>query len=264
MFSCTLILAPLVYSRMSGPPRALASPGAAYCVLTTATVCSPPPPSSQCPNASHAPHCRSAHCIAILTPCPLGPQPSAAPPSVQAATLDRLPAPPAPPAPPAHIPVPAYCPYYSCCCSCSYVDTAVRPWPQRPTGRCVNDCSVQVTRPISRRVLCVPKRAKLAASALVAYPSTLLLMTLVLPFLASPAPCCCCCKARVNGPRKHVCFAVNASCSTPAPLLSTHTPPTARPSSWPDHSNSQKRAAEATTRGGRVFLHFLAHVVWVS
>ncbi|EUC40688.1 hypothetical protein COCMIDRAFT_41028 [Bipolaris oryzae ATCC 44560] len=65
-------------------------------------------------------------------------------------------------------------------------------------------------------------------------------MTLVLPFLASPAPCCCCCKARVNGPRKHVCFAVNASCSTPAPLLSTHTPPTARPSSWPDHSNSQK------------------------
>ncbi|EUC33895.1 hypothetical protein COCVIDRAFT_39994 [Bipolaris victoriae FI3] len=29
-------------------------------------------------------------------------------------------------------------------------------------------------------------------------------MTLVLPFLASPAPCCCCCKARVNSPRKHV------------------------------------------------------------
>ncbi|EMD67822.1 hypothetical protein GGP41_007522 [Bipolaris sorokiniana] len=60
-------------------------------------------------------------------------------------------------------------------------------------------------------------------------------MTLVLPFLASPAPCCCCCKARVNGPCKHVYLAVNASCSTPAPLPSTHTHPTIRPSSWPHH-----------------------------
>ncbi|EMD92073.1 hypothetical protein COCC4DRAFT_145221 [Bipolaris maydis ATCC 48331] len=100
MFSCALILAPLVYSRMPGPPRALASPGAAY------YACHPLLSSSQSSHASHASTASpmfptAALRIAILPPCPLGPQPSAAPPSVHAAPLGRL------PAPPARIPVPA-------------------------------------------------------------------------------------------------------------------------------------------------------------
>ncbi|EMD92072.1 hypothetical protein COCC4DRAFT_145303 [Bipolaris maydis ATCC 48331] len=77
-------------------------------------------------------------------------------------------------------------------------------------------------------------------------------MTLVLPFLASSAPCCCCCKARVNRPRKHVYFAVNASCSAPAPSAVHSSRPATRPSSWPDHAAPKTVRLKRQLRGAQL------------